>query len=201
MSMPLLMDIDATAQKIVEIFEKLDKPFAFTGGLAAITYGDPRTTNGVDIIMKINPWEIDFAKAMAKVLADVLGGDFYFSIEACREAIEKQTMFQAVDLKTMVKIDFHLSDIVPGSCDRRQNTRIPTGQIVPMVIPEDSILSKLVWIKLGSGISRKDVVAVLRVQKDLDTDYLETTAKQLGVEQILNELKIIAGSNDPNIIF
>jgi len=197
MSDPLLMDVDATVQKIVIIFEKLGKPFAFTGGLAAITYGDPRTTCDVDLVVEINPWDKDFAES----LAEVLGDGFYFNVQACQEAIEKQTMFQAIDLKTMIKIDFHLSDIVPGSCDRRHNTRIPTGQIVPMVIPEDSILSKLVWIKLGSGISRKDVVAVLRVQKNLDTEYLETTAKQLGVEHILNELKIIAESNDPNIIF
>ena len=197
MSDSLLMDVDATVQKIVEIFEKLDKPFAFTGGLAAITYGDPRTTRDVDLIVEINPWERDFAEA----LAEVLGEGFYFNIPACQEGIEKQTMFQAIDLKTMIKIDFHLSDIVPGSCDRRCNTKIATGQIVPMVIPEDSILSKLVWIKLGSGSSRKDIVAVLRMQKNLDTEYLETTAKQLGVEHILNELKIIAESNDPNLIF
>ena len=197
MSNLLSMGLDVTVKKIVEIFEKLDKPFAFTGGLAAITYGDPRTTRDVDLIVEINPWERDFAES----LAEALGDDFYFSIPACQEGIEKQTMFQAVDMKSMIKVDFHLSDIVPGSCDRRCNAKILTGQIVPMVTPEDSILSKLVWIKLGSGISRKDVVAVLRMQKNLDTDYLETTAKQLGVEQILNELKVIAESNDPNIIF
>ena len=197
MSDSLTMALDLTTQKIVAKLEKLEKPFAFTGGLATITYGDPRTTRNVDLIMKINPWERDFADK----LADILSDDFFFSIESCREAIDEQTMFQAIDKETMFKVDIHLSDIVPGSCDRRCNVRIPTGRIVPMVSPEDSILSKLVWIKLGSGISRKDVVAMLRVQENLDTEYLETTAMQLGVEQILNELKIIAESYDPNVIF
>ena len=196
MSEPLLIDLDVTTKKITNILKKTDKPFAFTGGLAATTYGDPRTTNDVDLIIEINPWEIDFVNT----LANLLGDDFYFSIEGCREAIEEQTMFQAIDKETMFKIDFHLSDIVPGSLERRCERKIMTGQIVPMVAPEDSILSKLVWIKLGSGRSRKDVVAMLRVQEHLDNDYLEATAAQLDVKPILDELRQIAESYDPHVI-
>ena len=192
----LMVDLDITTQKIVAVLEKLDRPFAFTGGLAALTYGDPRTTRDVDLIMEVNPWEKEFADT----LANLLGDEFFFSIEGCREAIEEQTMFQAIDKETMFKIDFHLSDLVPGSCERRQNVKIPTGQTVPMVTREDSILSKLVWIKLGSGHSRKDVVAMLRVQENLDNDYLETTAEQLGVKAILDELRQIAESYDPHVI-
>jgi hypothetical protein len=181
---------------VITILENLKHPFAVTGGVAAITYGDPRTTRDIDLIMEINPWEIDFAD----ILFEKFDHDFFFSLEGCREAIEKQTMFQAIDKETMFKVDFHLSDLVPGSCNRRKNVQIPTGRVVPMVTPEDSILSKLVWIKLGSGRSRKDIVAMLRVQTNLDNQYLETTAKELGVTEILNELRIIAESYDPNIV-
>lgn len=66
--------------------------------------------------------------------------------------------------------------------------------------PEDSILSKLYRIKLGSGRSRKDVVAMLRVQENLDNAYLETTAEQLEVKPIIDELRQIAESYDPNVI-
>jgi len=196
MNDPLMADLDATTRLIVAILKKLDRPFAFTGGLAAITYGDPRSTRDVDLIMEIDPWEKDFADT----LADLLNEDFFFSLEGCREAIEEQTMFQAIHKETMFKVDFHLSDLVPGSCERRQDVKIPTGLIVPMVIPEDSILSKLCWIKLGSGRSRKDVVGMLRVQETLDNDYLEKTAEQLGVKPILDELRQIAESYDPHII-
>jgi hypothetical protein len=196
MNDPLLLDLVTTTQKIVAVLEKLGRPYAFTGGLAAITYGDPRTTRDVDLIMEVNPWERDFADT----LADLLGDGFFFSVESCREAIEKQTMFQAISRETMFKIDFHLSDLVPGSCGRKQNVTILTGQIVPMVTPEDSILSKLVWIKLGSERSRKDVVAMLRVQENLDNVYLEATAEQLEVKPILDELRKIAESYDPRVI-
>ena len=74
------------------------------------------------------------------------------------------------------------------------------GVPLPISLPEDSILSKLHWIKLGSGRSRKDVIAMLQVQEHLDHDYLETTAEQLGVKPILDELRQIAESYDPHVI-
>jgi len=135
MNDPLMADLDATTRLIVAILTKLERPFAFTGGLAAIIYGDPRTTNDVDLIMEVNSWERDFADA----LENLLGDEFYFSIEGCREAIDEQSMFQAIDKETMFKVDFYLSDIVPGALERRRNEKIMTGRIVPMVSPEDSI--------------------------------------------------------------
>ena len=196
MNDPLMDDLDMTTTKVIAVLKKTDKPFAFTGGLAAITYGDPRTTNDVDLIMEINPWEKDYADTLENLFSD----NFFFSIEGCREAIEEQTMFQAIDKETMFKVDFHLSDIVPGALERRRDETIVTGRTVPMVSPEDAILSKLHWIKLGSGRSRKDVVAMLRVQENLDKEYLESTAGQLGVKPILDELRKIAENYDPNVI-
>ncbi len=197
MNDPLMIDLDVTTTKIVAILNELEKPFAFTGGLASITYGDPRTTNDVDLVTEVNPWEADFADR----LAGKLGDDFIFSVEACREAIAEQSMFQAIDMETMFKVDFHLSDIVPGSCERRRDVKIPTGRTVPMVSPEDAILSKLIWIKMGSGRSRKDVVAMLRIQENLDNAYLEASAETLGVATILDELRKIAENYDPTLIF
>ena len=139
-------------------------------------------------------------RGFPEYLERLLGDDFFFSIDGCREAIEEQSMFQAIHKETMFKVDFHLSDIVPDALERRHDVKIVTGRIVPMVTPEDSILSKLAWIKLGSGRSRKDVVAMLRVQENLDNDYLESTAEQLGVKHILDELREIAESYDPHIV-
>ncbi|MDR2117307.1 MAG: hypothetical protein LBP87_13095 [Planctomycetaceae bacterium] len=192
----LMMDLDRTTEKVIIILEAIQHPFVITGGLTAITYGDPRTTKDIDIVMEINPCEIDFAN----VLFEQFDKDFFFSLNGCREAIEKQTMFQAIDKETMFKVDFQISDLVPGLCARRKNVQILTGRVVPMVTPEDAILSKLVWIKLGSNRSRKDIVAMLRVQTNLDYEYLEANAEKFGVMEILKELRIIADSYDPNVI-
>lgn len=70
-----------------------------------------------------------------------------------------------------------------------------------MVSPEDSILSKLVWIKMGSGRSKQDVVAILRVQTELDTGYIERMARKLDVEDILAEMRAILERNNPEEIY
>ena len=119
MTDPLIIDLDITTEKVIAVLQKTDKTFAFTDGLAAITYGDPRTTNDIDLILEINPWEKNFADTLETLLGNV----FFFSIEGCREAIEEQSMFQAIDKETMFKVDFHLSDIVPGALERRRDEK------------------------------------------------------------------------------
>jgi hypothetical protein len=109
-------------------------------------------------------------------------------------------MFQVLDMDSMLRADIYTASILPSRFERVVNAEIADGISLPIATPEDSILSKLHWIKLGSGHSRKDVVAMLRVQENLDNDYLEKTAEQLGVKAILDELRTIAESYDPNVI-
>lgn len=194
---PLSLDLDSTIAKVSARLDGLGMPFAYTDGLAVIVYGDPRTTQDVDLILQIDPWD----KGAADILAEHFGDDFYFSVEGCLEAIEEQSMFQAIDRENMLKVDFHLSCLVPESLERIRSVKLASGRTVPMVSPEDSILSKLVWIKMGSGRSKQDVVAMLRIQTELDTDYLDRTAVELGVTEILAEMRAIAERNDPNEIY
>ncbi len=194
---PQWLDLDNTIAKVVKVLDDLEIPYVFTGGVAVITYGDPRTTNDVDLVLKISSEERDVAETLVRELS----GAFYVNLAACREALRHKTMFQAIDKENVFKVDFHVSEMIPRQFERCVPQELATGRVIPMVSPEDSILSKLMWIKMGSDRSRRDVVGILKMQKKLDVEYLETTAKQLGVEQILIKLKTIAESNDPNIIF
>lgn len=84
--------------------------------------------------------------------------------------------------------------------ERRRLMKISTGLVVPMVAPEDAILSKLVQIKFENDRSRKDVVAMLRTQTELNNEYLEEAAEKLEVEKILKEVRKIADDCDPNVV-
>lgn len=67
---PLLLDLDSTIAKVTAKLGELKIPFAYTGGLAVIAYGDPRTTQGVDmrgIAERNDP---------NQTLADASGSDF-----------------------------------------------------------------------------------------------------------------------------
>ena len=110
-------------------------------------------------------------------------------------------MFQALDKENFYQVDLHVSGLVPNQLDRTRLQSLATGTQIPMVSPEDAILSKLVWIKMGSGRSKQDVVAMLRIQTDLDIAYLEQTAKELDVFPILEEMRGIVERNDPLEIY
>ena len=194
---PQWLDLDNTIERVVKVLDDLQIPYVFTGGVAVITYGDPRTTNDVDLILKISPEENEAAETLINELSE----QFHVNLAACREALLHKTLFQAIDKENLFKVDFHVSELLPRQFERCIAQELATGRIVPMVSPEDSILSKLLWINMGSDRSRRDVVGILKMQKKLDTQYLETTAEELGIKHILDELKTLAESNDPNIIF
>jgi hypothetical protein len=73
-----------------------------------------------------------------------------------------------------------------------------TGRKFNVASPEDTILSKLEWYRLGDEISDKqwnDILGVMKVQQNaLDRDYLEKWAADLGVSDLFikasNEAKI-----------
>lgn len=69
-----------------------------------------------------------------------------------------------------------------------------------LVSPEDIILNKLMWFRLGGGVSDrqwKDVLGVLKVQKNLlDKEYLQHWASELKVKDLLDKAFSQAGINN-----
>ena len=192
-----LLFLDQAAKKTIAALDSLGLRYAVTGGVASITYGNPRTTNDIDFVLDIPPGLPRIADRICKAFED----DFYISLAVCQEALEHKTMFQALDKENFYQVDLHVSGLVPNQFDRTRLQSLATGTQIPMVSPEDAILSKLVWIKMGSGRSKQDVVAMLRIQTDLDVAYLEQTAKELDVFPVLEEMRGIVERNDPLEIY
>ena len=189
-----LLELAALAVKICEIFERHGLQYHLTGGVVAAHYGEPRNTQDVDIVV-----DMDACKDCRSLFQD-LKKEFYVDQSAFDEAIQMGSMFQLLDMVSMLRADIYTKSLLPARFERVVQAEIVDGVSLPISSPEDSILSKLHWIKLGSGRSKKDVVAMLRVQENLDHEYLETTAEQLGVKPILDELRIIAENYDPHVI-
>ena len=189
-----LLELAALAEKICAILERHGLQHHLTGGVVAAHYGEARNTQDVDIVVDMG------ACKDRQALFQDLKKEFYIDQSAFDEAIQMKSMFQILDMDSMIRADIYTASMLPSRFDRVVQAEIVEGVPLPISSPEDSILSKLHWIKLGSGRSKKDVVAMLRVQENLDNEYLESTAEQLGVKAILDELRIIADSYDPHII-
>jgi len=167
----------------VEALEKARVPFHCTGGIVSSLYGEPRLTQDIDIVVRL----ADASDLERLLLA--LQPKFLIDEIAARQAWRSRRMFQALDQESFVKIDFHVGEDVPGELSRTAHIELLPGLTVPVVIRENAILSKLLWIRKGSHKSGQDVLGMLRRSGPVDWPYLRETAEKLGVGGLLCTLE------------
>jgi hypothetical protein len=161
-------------------------PFMLVGSVAASYHGHPRSTFDIDAV-------VDADQETLFRFARSLGEGYYVSEESIREAIRFRAAFNVVDEASGYKADLIVRKDRPFSrteFDRRMRVMI-LDEIVEMATPEDVILSKLEWSKLGSSERQwEDALQVARTQKDhLDLVYLEKWAVELGVADLWHRLR------------
>jgi len=169
---------------------------AFVGGsLASTIFGTPRSTIDADLVARMH-------FGHAATLVNRLGADFYANLEAIRSAIENRSCFNVIHLTTMMKVDVFIAK--DRDFDRSQLARVVKKPIHPdsdrqvlFSSPEDVILAKLEWFRLGNEVSDRqwlDVLGVMKVMSDgLDFEYLTEWANRLNVSDLLDRARKDAG--------
>ena len=77
----------------------------------------------------------------------------------------------------------------PANSDRSTRREVLPGLVAPLVSQEDAILSKLLWMKLGSHKARHDLRAMLKRDEELDRAVLQERAAMLGLHELLVEIE------------
>ncbi len=194
MNQPSPDAVEAVAP-VVEALERLNVPYHIGGSLASSAHGIPRATVDVDVIAELEVDHVDW-------FVDQLAADYYVNRESMLEAIERRTSFNLVHYSTMLKVDI----FVPGTDQfaeqeqrrARAQTFGPAESTRTFVVksPEDLVLRKLSWYKLGGEVSQQqwnDVLGILTLQRSqLDHDYLINWAAELGVTDLLQRAWIEA---------
>jgi hypothetical protein len=176
-------DFPETVERIVAILTEAGTRFHVTGGIASSYYGEPRYTHDLDIVIDL---AVDRPGTLE--LLSRLSESHLFTKEVAIDAIKQKRLFQAIDKASMLKIDFHVGEKIPGELSRSTTREIAPGLFAPFVSKEDAILSKLDWIQRGSHKSRRDVMEMLRRDEELDTAALKQRAAKLGMLELLDEL-------------
>ncbi|MGA9292814.1 MAG: hypothetical protein WBV81_09470 [Ignavibacteriaceae bacterium] len=111
------------------------------------------------------------------------------------EAIKTKSSFNLLHLQSMLKIDiFILKDSTYSTkeFERKVKDKLEEDEKpinIYLCSPEDIILNKLEWYKIGGKTSEKqwsDILGVIKVQaENLDRDFLKYWAKQLEVFELL----------------
>jgi hypothetical protein len=182
-------DIVQATRPLVKLLEQHSIRYYIGGSVASSAHGLPRTTIDVDIV-------VDLTHAHVEIIVEALQGNFYIDGEVIHTAIDNETSFNIIHLETFIKLDIFILKSTPY--DQMVIRRAIEGTLAPddseeLIVrfssPEDIILHKLYWFRLGGEQSERqwrDLIGVLKVQTDnLDRDYIQQWAQQLGVSDLL----------------
>ena len=168
--------------------EALEIPYLVGGSFASSVFGTPRSTQDADVVADI-PFD------RVEPLHRRLSPEFFVDLAMMRSAVSGQGSFNVLHHSTMFKIDVFVSPHDEWSLIRLQRARTESVETTagPVTMrfssPEDTLLHKLIWCRLGNEVSDRqweDVVGLLKVQAGtLDGAYLDRWAPVLGVAHLL----------------
>lgn len=183
-------------RKVKEAFDTLGIVYLVGGSVASSVYGIPRFTRDVDFVAEVR-------EEHASALVRALGDEFYADEEMIRAAVRQQGSFNVIFFENSFKADVFVAKRDAWATQemaRRQIADFGLGDETVMIYvasPEDVVLQKLLWYRLGGGVSDRqwnDVKAVLQVQAGaLDDDYLNEWAVKLNLADLLAEARADAG--------
>jgi len=174
--------------KVTGVLENLGVPYIIGGSLASTLYGMVRTTQDSDIITEMH---IEHIQPFMKALQD----EFYIDEEMIAESIQRHSSFNIIHRDTMFKVDVFIPRPRPYlqsqfTRARKQTFLLDAEVSAKFASPEDVILSKLEWYRLGGEASEhqwRDVLGVMKTRAGgLDLDYLRKWAGELKVTDLLD---------------
>ncbi len=168
-------------------------PYMLTGSHASSLLGEPRSTHDVDLVVSIE----GEAARVQRLLAHFPEPRFYLDADAAASCARRGDMFGVIDTETGEKLGFWplgADSFGQSSFARRSRESLesPDGPWdVWVIAPEDLILAKLRWSKLGGSEKQlNDALRVLEVQYSrLDLGYIERWADWLDVHGSWDEIR------------
>jgi hypothetical protein len=132
--------------------------------------------------------------AVPSLLAGFAAPKFYLDEDAIRDGIATGMMFNAIDTEGGDKVDFWplKSEPFHQAVFRRRVQQRTSGILMYVSQPDDTILTKLWWAKEYGGSEKQiaDCVGVYEVNyANLNMEYLQDWAKELGVSELLSQVQ------------
>ncbi|HSK87509.1 MAG TPA: hypothetical protein VK880_04090 [Anaerolineales bacterium] len=150
-SMTMQAEVTRVTLLVTQAFEQLGVTYAIGGSLASSLHGVMRSTLDVDVVADMHLEHI-------QPLVAALSKEFYADDEMMRDAIEHRSSFNLIHYETAFKVDVFIQksrafDRVQLERRRTSVITIDPEQSVYVTSPEDVILSKLEWYRMGGEVS------------------------------------------------
>jgi hypothetical protein len=183
----MLLDPVQTTIKVTNVLEKLKVRYLIGGSLASTLHGMVRTTQDSDIVAELHPEHIE---PFVHQLVD----EFYIDVDMIAEAVAQHFSFNIIHRESFFKVDVFIPQPRPFveqqfARAQRQILAIEPFTEAWVATPEDTVLAKLEWYRMGGEVSERqwrDVLGILEVQAGIiDLDYLQHWGKELNVSDLL----------------
>lgn len=179
------MDVVDVALLVTGALERCGVDYFLGGSLASSFQGEPRATNDIDLVVRLDEEQVE-------PLVAALGADFDVDADALRRAARERSSWNVFFRPLVTKIDLFILREGPFDASefaRRGRVEVRAGRTVSIKSPEDTVLRKLLWYRAGGAVSDRqwrDVVQVLRQSaRQIDDGYLAEWAPRLGVSDLL----------------
>ena len=178
-------------EKLRAALDAIGVPYFVTGSFASSAHGIPRSTNDIDIVIAPSPEQLQ------RLLQQFPAAEFATDEEDAFDALKRKSLFNVIDYATMWKVDFIIKQPTPFDASRFARRQVVEIAGVPLqtASPEDIIITKVWWAKLGESERQlNDAVGILHVQGDnLDVEYVERWVAVLDLDQQWAKAKERAG--------
>lgn len=192
----LMEPIDQEHQPVLrfalQTLDRLGIAYAIGDSVASSLHGAGRMTRDADVTVE------PFAGREDVFIAAFPAPEFYLNVDTVREAVRARSGFNILHPATAYKIDIFVRKDEPfeqAAFARRGPYPMPgvTDELVQVHSPEDIVLFKLRWYRLGGEISDRqwgDILGVLKTQgAHIDNSYLGQWATVIGVKDLLDRIR------------
>lgn len=182
---------------VTTALDRLGIRYILVGSFASSMYGLYRATADIDIVA-------DIKAEQAKPLHEILREAFYVDELAMRNAVSQKRSFNAIHYESVFKVDLFVphDEFTLSQLDRRQLRKLSPDrdEEIYVATAADTVLAKLRWFRAGNESSMNqwnDVLGIIATRRDsLDIEHLNTWAKRLGVDDLLERALDEVGTQD-----
>jgi hypothetical protein len=169
------------------VLNALRVPFVVIGSTASSARGLPRSTQDIDLIVRIGSLQV-------RRLAAAFGKEWYAEPDQMRQAIHSGRSFNVIHIPTGWTIHLFPAQTDIHDCEMQRGTLAPVlidGESVDCAVStaEDVVLAKLRWYKDGGQVADgqwRDI-GVIAANPSLDLGYLHLWPGRLLVADLLEK--------------